>query len=95
MMRKIEKDMLQAIKDRRNWQSGNTQVKITQHNGVAFCDVLLHGNWIADMGEDGTTYPNLDVIRNWPTMTTRSRLRALGINASIKDGQMLIDGEAI
>lgn len=63
-MRKIEKDMLEAIKDRHNGQSGNTRVDVSRLAGgsIVLCYVYLYNNVI---------------------------------NASIKDGQMLIDGKAI
>lgn len=95
-MRKIEKQMIDAIKQRKNWQGSNTTV--THHakdSGISFCQVMLHGNHIADIwdaGLNGEMFPILDTFRNWPTRTTVSRLRALGINANIRKGQPCIDG---
>lgn len=101
-MRKIEKQMIQAIRDKRNWKSGNTevvQVRDTPH-GINYADIYLHGNHIATATPDTwDTYPhaepNRDTFRNWPTVTTRSRLRALGVNASIKNYCAVLDGVAI
>jgi len=70
-------------------------------------EVYLHGKHIATHWDgDGvvsddpmytgsreeSTDVEVDTFRRWPTTTTRSRLRALGINASIKQGQACIDG---
>lgn len=68
-MRKIEKDMVAAIKAKKNWKSGNTKVDI--ENGAVL--VRLHGNLIAQIGEEV-----LDVSDcGFPTRTTRSRLNAV------------------
>lgn len=91
-MRKIEKEMLQAIKSGINWHSADTRVtKLASGLGV-----FLHRSHIATWpyGADAAV-PNLDTFRQWPTATTCSRLRALGIDASIKNGEPCIDGKAI
>lgn len=68
-MRKIEKDMVAAIKAKKNWKSGNTRVDI--EDGAVL--VRLHGNLIAQIGESV-----LDISDcGWPTVTTRSRLNAV------------------
>jgi hypothetical protein len=91
IMRKIEQDMLNAIEAGKNeWVSGNTRV----HAIVGGMEVQLHGNIIATV-EEYFTKPCLKTFRNWPTSTTVSRLRALGINASIKNFQPCIDGKEI
>ena len=98
-MRKIEKQMIEAIHAGRNWASSNTAVRVkTSYSGTGyFATVLLHGHAIAYV----THYPatehtiataDVDTFRAWPTATTRSRLRALGINASIKNGRAMLDG---
>lgn len=85
MTRKIEQQMLAAIRAGRSWQSGNTMVC-----GNA---VSLHGHHIATILPDGTAIPNRDTFHRWPTSTTRSRLRALGIDVSIKRGVAMIGGK--
>lgn len=91
-MRKIELEMNRAIRDRRNWSKANTEVVI----GFQDCaQVFLHGHHIANVLNDGTVEPNYNTFRNWPTMTTRSRLVALGVNASIKNFEACIDGVAL
>ena len=68
-MRKIERMMNQAITNKVDWKSGNTEVEF--HDGVSF--VFLHGNKIAEVGDhflrlfDG----------GWQTTTTKSRLNAI------------------
>jgi len=101
-MRKIEKQMIQAIRAKRNWKSGNTEVVQVRDylHGINYADIYLHGNHIATATPDTwDTYPhakpNRDTFRYWPTATTRSRLRALGVNASIKNYCAVLDGMAL
>jgi len=55
-------------------------------DGVVSDDPMYTGS------REESTDVEVDTFRRWPTTTTRSRLRALGINASIKQGQACIDG---
>ena len=69
-MRIIEKNMLKAIVNNKNWCSGNTMVKTDDNNESR---VFLHGNHIATVTKD-------DVILfdgGWQSVTTKSRLNAL------------------
>jgi hypothetical protein len=88
-MRKIEDQMVAAVQARKNWESGNTRVE----KAGAFMDVYLHGNHIARVGWQAV--PNLHTFREWQTRTTASRLCALGIKASIRQGRAFIDGQMI
>lgn len=88
-MRKIEEQMVAAVQAKKNWESGNTRVE----KAGAFMDVYLHGNHIARVGWQAV--PNLHAFRRLPTRTTVSRLRALGINASIHQGRAFVDGQII
>ena len=90
IMRKVEQQMLQAIKARKNWVGGNTQVIVNIDTTKA--TVTLHGNHIADIVGD-TVIPNRDTFARWPTSTTCSRLCALGVLASIKNYSAMIDGK--
>lgn len=91
-MRKIEEQMVRAIREGRDWRGGNTVVR--QWEGTGLADVLLHGNHIARTSKDGAfTEPNRRTFARWPTATTRSRLRALGVDAYIRNGRAFIDGE--
>ena len=69
-MRKIETQMNQAIRNRRNWSGSNTSVVIDDNNEAR---VYLHGNHIATI--------NNDVIQlfdgGWQSNTTKSRLNAI------------------
>ncbi len=68
-MRKIESQMIEAIKNNKNWTSGNTQV-VTNDN---VSTVYLHGNKIALV--DDTSMTIFD--GGWQSNTTKSRLNAL------------------
>lgn len=72
-MKVIETNMLQAIAARKNWKSGNTAVVVEASGAVS---VWLHGNCIAVI--DGQT--KKFKTAGWATLTTASRLRALGAN---------------
>lgn len=94
-MRKIEQQMLKAVEEGRNWQGGNTRV----HAIVGGMEIQLHGHIIATYTDTGggnwSAVPNLATFRDWPTATTCSRLRALGIGAHIVKGQPCIDGKPV
>ena len=68
-MRKIEREMNAAITEGRNFTSGNTTV--THEDGVAI--VFLHGNKIAEVGDDFVTLFD----GGWQSATTKSRLNAI------------------
>ena len=96
-MRKIEKQMIEAIREKRNWESSNTKVVQGRSSGINYADIYLHGNHIATATPDTWGFrpyanPNRAMFIAYPTVTTRSRLRALGVNASIKNGAAHIDG---
>ena len=94
-MRKIEQEMVAAIKARKNWDMDNTRVEF-MHPGVGNLGrVLLHGHRIASIDSRGNLEPDRDTFRNWPTLTTASRLRALGVDASIRNGKACIDGQPV
>lgn len=72
-MRKIEKEMLRAIAEHRNWRKSNTRVNIVND----WAEVWLHGNKIAQIDlKNGDIYAN---HCGWATRTTLSRYKALGI----------------
>ena len=70
-MRKIEQQMNAAISNNQNWQSGNTAVTFDSDNNES--KVYLHGNHIADVGDD---YIRL-FDGGWQSNTTKSRLNAI------------------
>ena len=70
-MRKIERQMCDAVQGNRNWKSANTEVKIDLETKVS--SVYLHGNLIATVSDDDMViYDN-----GGQTNTTKSRLNAL------------------
>ena len=70
-MRKIEADMIEAIKSHRSWKSGNTQVQIcSKDNSLG---VFLYGNLIATECKNGWMITDA----GWQTATTKSRLNAI------------------
>ena len=102
-MRKIEQQMLAAIKDGRNsavktaWQNDNTAIRFHDLDWKqGLCSVFLHGNLIAivDLSTNDAT-PDILTFRRFPTRTTVSRLRALGINACVRKGVPMIDGKPV
>ena len=70
-MRKIEREMIQAIVDRRDWHKANTSVDITP----MYAEIRLHNHLIAKYN-----LSNMDLIIShcgWTTNTTKSRLNSL------------------
>ena len=92
-MRKIEKEMIKAIMNEQNWSNSNTMVAIV--DGDAW--VYLHGHHIATV--KGCLPLGLEVnketLSNWPTVTTKSRLRALGADVYTRNYTTYLDGVAI
>ena len=92
-MRLIEKEMLSAINNGRNWSKDNTRVTPVESTGGA--DVFLHGHHIATVQRNGLALVMVNTLRNWPTRTTMSRLRALGVDVCTRKGEVLLNGAAI
>lgn len=93
-MRKVEKQMLGAIKSRKGMFGRNTMVTIAGDGERA--QVYLHGNHIADYWyRTGVTEVNECTLSRWPSVTTKSRLRALGVDVYTKDHVTYLDGKAI
>lgn len=103
-MKKIEQLMVKAVHNAINWKMSNTEVRRERSSynthTVHVLSVHLYGNHIADV----TVYPatgiavpaaNRTTFIEWPSRTTASRLRALGINASLKSSIPYIDGHAL
>ena len=71
-MRKIEKMMVEAVEAGRNFSQGNTRVEVK--NGIT--RVFLFDNMICEIKNGKKRFTDA----GWPTVTTASRLRALGAN---------------
>ena len=70
-MRKIERQMISAVKDCKDWRNDNTEVLYSPFRKVS-C-VYLHCNLIATISED-----DVEVYDGgWRTNTTKSRLNAI------------------
>ena len=74
-MRKIESQMIEAIKQEKDWKSGNTKVINFYNDGekVVVTSVFLHDNLIAEVTDNNVTIFD----GGWQTNTTKSRLNAL------------------
>jgi len=69
-MRKIESQMIAAVKNNQNWKCANTEVK---YIGEDVSNVYLHGHLIATI--DDTSMTIFD--GGYQSVTTKSRLNAL------------------
>lgn len=99
-MRVIEREMREAIERQQQWKKSNTEILLelgADGKPTGKTKVYLHDNHIADVwhGEainigGAHVIPNMKTFWAWPTRTTTSRLRALGINASIRNEEPVI-----
>jgi len=88
-MRKIEEEMLNAIEYGLNWCKDNTMV--SQSGGKAY--VYLFGKRIAHYDYyEKALVPDRQTLANWPTNTTKSRLRALGVDVYTKNHITYLNG---
>jgi hypothetical protein len=74
-MRKIERQMCDAITNEKDWQSGNTRVTnfYSDDKQHVVTSVFLHDNLIAELTDtDVTIYDG-----GWQSNTTKSRLNAI------------------
>jgi hypothetical protein len=78
-MRKIENEMVWALRSGRNFHNSNTDVVCENGKKVVF----LHGNDIYKE-ENGKRFFS---FCGWDTNTTRSRLRALGVDLISHNGK--------
>ena len=89
-MRKVTRDAIQAFNAGRVGSFGsNTRV-----------EVYLHGNHIASVESHPlsdllTVKANIDTLFKYPTRTTLSRLRALGVDVCIRKGEVILYGEPL
>ena len=72
-MRKIEQQMIAAIKSNADWKCDNTQVITLNNMGQMVSFVYLHGNLIAQVDDDSLKLYD----GGWQSKTTKSRLNAL------------------
>lgn len=101
-MRKIEKEMLSAIAEKRNWSNANTSVQYqpevatSEKACIEYAKIFLHNNHIATWcyGLKRMDY-NPVTLKTWPTRTTFSRLNALGIKAGMRKGIVYVNEKAL
>lgn len=84
-MRQIERYMRDAIHKRRDWKRDNTEVSLYGDT----VRVYLHGNLIA-FEQDNHLHLNHRMLRKFPTVTTRSRLNALGFDVCQRKHQQIV-----
>ena len=99
-MRKIEQQMIKAIKSKQSKSMGNTTVTYecgSPYYGLTeLAKVYLHGHHIATYTfHDDTMTANPATLARWPTSTTKSRLRALGVNVYTKNWVTYLNGKAV
>ena len=86
-MRKIEKEMLNAVRNGFNMSKQNTV--------VSHCDgatrVYLHGNLIYKRAKGIETF----TLAGWNSVTTRSRLNALGVGVYQRNFEPFYNGKKI
>lgn len=71
-MRKIEQEMLKAIRSRKDWTNSNTSVSIESADTV---NVMLHGHKIAELDFQNNKMKISSC--GWQSATTKSRLNVL------------------
>lgn len=91
-MRIIEKEMLNAVNTQGQFSKGNTVVSTI--NGIS--KIMLHGHLIAKVDHSINAVMVIkETLKNWPTVTTKSRLRALGINVYTKKGITFLNDQKL
>jgi hypothetical protein len=90
-MRVIEQNMLNAIQAKKAFTSANTCVSFDNQDAT----VYLHGHRIATVCPVGIVTVDQGTLLDYPTNTTKSRLRALGVDVCTKKGVLFLDGEPL
>lgn len=93
-MREIEHSMWFAIRRKYNWEKGNTAVVYdpsSEKSGVFLFDNHI-GNYNHILQEFET---NIDTLESYPSKTTMSRLRALGVDVHRNCNVLYLHGERL
>ena len=95
-MRKLEEKMVKAVECGKSFMSGSTSVNVSNDDGCMVIRVYLHGNNIFERVEDvnGLRCDCFNLC-GWNTVTTRSRLNALGVGVSQKNWEPIYKGSVI
>lgn len=104
-MRKIEKEMLIAIENKKDFLKDNTRVvylprvDTRTHSRLETSRVYLYGHHIAtvihDDRSDKTLSINRTTLMQYPTMTTKSRLRSLGAEIQTRKNAIYLNGKPL
>ena len=95
-MRKIEKQMLEAINNRKPMNGRNTTITIDYGGDAPRAHVYLHGNHIASYWyRTNVVEVNHHILSRFPTVTTKSRLRALGVDVYTRKHVTYLDGQPV
>lgn len=97
-MRKIEKKMVEAVKLNKYFNEKNTKVVPINDDE---CEIYLFNKHIATKkinrtigtNHDYNIWVNTKTLSDWPTVTTVSRLRALGVCVRVCQYQVMLDHE--
>ena len=89
-MRVVEKQMIEIIGKKTTKSFSNMQVVYNPTTDTS--DVYLFGNHIAAYKHGEGVEVNKDTLFEFPTPTTCSRLRALGVRVNVVHGFPHIDG---
>ena len=98
-MRKIESEMLEAVKQKQNWRKDNTEVKYLEsidtptHARLEMAKIYLHGHEIATQAYGYPVAANIETLRKYPSRTTLSRLWALGVDVRRRKGRIILNGK--
>ena len=93
-MRQIEEQMNQAIIHKNTWSKDNTKVMFLPQLDQSY--IYLHGHQIALYDHtELRVMVNLDTLAQWPTVTTKSRLRALGVDVYTRKGITFVNDREV
>lgn len=86
-MRKLEKEMIVAVRSLKSFSKSNTAVNVDGAN----VRVYLHGNLIYQIINGVKSFS----LAGWNSNTTRSRLQALGVNVCRRNYLPMYNGVVI
>ena len=93
-MRLIEEQMNQAINSKSTWSKDNTEVIYFANSDVSM--VYLHGHKIAVFDHyNDEIIADINTLLAWPTRTTKSRLRSLGIDIYTRKSITYVNGKEV
>ena len=93
-MRLIEQQMNNAIHSKSTWSKDNTEVIYFANSDVSM--VFLHGHKIAVFDHyNDEIIADINTLSLWPTRTTKSRLRALGVDVYTRKGITFVNDKEV